>query len=112
MPALFRLAAGGALISSTAAWAIGAIPSQTIGGYGEPFFAAPTEAPEYELVKVKLAKKSVTNVCTEWTIPGGEYSIDHSVPLYAGTDYDTRLRSTRMCQLGNMSLHQQFWLLL
>ncbi|KAE8451179.1 hypothetical protein EG329_004343 [Mollisiaceae sp. DMI_Dod_QoI] len=71
MPALFRLAAGGALISSTAAWAIGAIPSQTIGGYGEPFFAAPTEAPEYELVKVKLAKKSVTNVCTEWTIPGG-----------------------------------------
>jgi ADP-ribose pyrophosphatase YjhB (NUDIX family) len=31
----------------------------------------PTEAPSLELVKRKLEKKGVTNICTEWTIPGG-----------------------------------------
>jgi hypothetical protein len=31
----------------------------------------PTLAPELELVKRRLEKKDVTNICTEWTIPGG-----------------------------------------
>ncbi|KUJ21094.1 uncharacterized protein LY89DRAFT_681709 [Mollisia scopiformis] len=71
MPSIFRYTAGAALLSSATASVIGAIPSQTVGGFGQPFFVEPTPAPEYELVKVKLAKKDVTNICTEWTIPGG-----------------------------------------
>ncbi|PMD36596.1 hypothetical protein L207DRAFT_515113 [Hyaloscypha variabilis F] len=59
-----------------AAAALGAIPSQTIGGCGEPIFAfpLPTEPPSLELAKRRLERKDitgVTNVCTEWTIPGG-----------------------------------------
>ncbi|KAE9379085.1 hypothetical protein N431DRAFT_450994 [Stipitochalara longipes BDJ] len=63
-------------ISSAAAAALGAIPSQTIGGFGEPIFALPlpTEPPSLELAKRRLERRGVmdmTNICTEWTIPGG-----------------------------------------
>lgn len=74
MPSFFKLSAGAAniyILSSATASAIGALPSQTIGGFGAPLFAEPTEAPKHELVRAKLAKKDVTNVCSEWTIPGG-----------------------------------------
>lgn len=65
------LAATAIMIHSTMGSAIGAMPSQTLGGFGMVFSPEPTEAPSMELVKAKMAKRSLTNVCTEWTIPGG-----------------------------------------
>ena len=67
-----------ALAATAAGAALGAVPSQTISGVGEPFFALPlpTEPPSLELMKRRLEKKDVTdvtNICTEWTIPGGQY---------------------------------------
>jgi hypothetical protein len=76
MASALRYSAIAALISSAAGVVIGAMPSQTMsGGFGEPIFALPlpTEAPSLELVKRRLQKKDVTNICTEWTIPGGWY---------------------------------------
>ena len=70
---LLRCSALAALASSAAGAVMGAIPSQTMGGFGEPIFALPlpTAAPEVELVKRRLEKKDATNICTEWTILGG-----------------------------------------
>jgi hypothetical protein len=59
------------MFPSALGFAIGAMPVQTVGGMGEAFSPAPTEAPSMELMKAKLVKKAVTNVCTEWTILGG-----------------------------------------
>jgi hypothetical protein len=77
--ALLRYTAVAALAASVRGFAIaptiGAIPSQTIG-VGQPFFdIMPTEAPSPELLKKRLEKKAVTNVCSEWTILGGQLSI-------------------------------------
>lgn len=48
-----------------------AMPVKTIG-VGEPILnLRPTEAPSLELVKRHLAKKAVTNTCSEWTISDG-----------------------------------------
>ncbi len=74
MTSILRYSAVAALVSRAAGAVIGAMPSQTVGGgFGAPIFALPlpTEAPSLELVKRKLEKKGVTNICTEWTIPGG-----------------------------------------
>jgi hypothetical protein len=75
MPA-FRRSIATALVttmsaSSAMGFALGAMPSETVGAVGEFLAPAPTEAPSMELMKAKLAKKSLTNVCSEWTIPGG-----------------------------------------
>lgn len=86
MPSILRLSAATALVSTAAASGIGAIASQTIAGFGAPLFAEPTKAPEYELVKAKLAKKAVTNVCSEWTIPGGRLPSRFEAVFHAGTD--------------------------
>ncbi|KAI9646075.1 hypothetical protein NHQ30_005514 [Ciborinia camelliae] len=64
-----------------AGFALGEMPSQTLG-YGEVLqMPSPTLAPELELVRRRLDwgfgvakeknKRGATNVCTEWTIPGG-----------------------------------------
>jgi hypothetical protein len=79
MALILRYSAIAVLISTGAAAALGAIPSQTIGGCGEPIFAfpLPTEPPSLELAKRRLERKDitgVTNVCTEWTIPGGRFA--------------------------------------
>lgn len=73
MASILRYSAMSALVSSVTGFAVGVIPSQTVGGgFGQPFFdIQPTSAPSVELVKKQLAKKALTNVCTEWTIPGG-----------------------------------------
>ena len=73
MVTLLSCTAVAGLASSAAGAVIGAIPSQTMGGFGEPIFALPlpTAAPEVELVKRRLEKKDATNICTEWTIPRG-----------------------------------------
>lgn len=72
MPSLLQCSIVGALVGSAAARTFGAVPSQTVGGYGQPIFEAiPTEAPSMELMKRKLEKKALTNVCEEWTILGG-----------------------------------------
>jgi hypothetical protein len=72
MALFLRYAAVSAFFSAAAGFAIGAMPSQTIGiGFGEPMPQQPTEAPSLELVKRKLEKKALTNTCTEWTILGG-----------------------------------------
>lgn len=47
------------------------LPEQTVKGAGIPFSPRPTEAPSRELVRAKLGKRAATNVCSEWTIPGG-----------------------------------------
>lgn len=60
------------MASSAMGFALGAMPSQTVGGTGAAYSPAPTEAPSMELMKKKLAKKALTNVCTEWTIEGGQ----------------------------------------
>jgi hypothetical protein len=71
MASLLRYAAVSAFISAAAGFAIGAMPSQTLGiGFGAPM-PQPTEGPSLELVKRQLQKKAVTNTCTEWTILGG-----------------------------------------
>ncbi|KAG0651865.1 hypothetical protein D0Z07_1291 [Hyphodiscus hymeniophilus] len=70
MGSLLQYSALSAFISSVAGFAIGEIPTQTIG-YGAPFMHEPTEAPSMELVKRSLERRDVTNTCTEWTIPGG-----------------------------------------
>jgi hypothetical protein len=59
------------LASSAMGFALGAMPLETAAELGASFSPAPTQAPSIELVKKKLAKKALTNVCTEWTIPGG-----------------------------------------
>ena len=70
MAALLRYSTLAAFISAVTGYAIGEIPTQTVG-YGSPFMQEPTEAPSMELVKRNLGKRAVTNTCTEWTIPGG-----------------------------------------
>jgi hypothetical protein len=66
-----------ALCSLASGFKLGEVPTQTLG-LGEPFTGvqpAPTSAPRLELVKKRLGleKKAATNVCSEWTIPGGRY---------------------------------------
>jgi hypothetical protein len=51
----------------------GEMPAMTVGGYGVALAPAPTEAPRRELVKAKIKKRDITNLCNEWTIPGGMY---------------------------------------
>ncbi|KAH6719796.1 hypothetical protein BKA61DRAFT_222488 [Leptodontidium sp. MPI-SDFR-AT-0119] len=71
MASVLRYTAVAALASSVTGFAIGAFPTQTInGGFGQVFLQ-PTAAPSVELVKQKLKGRALTNVCTEWTIPGG-----------------------------------------
>jgi hypothetical protein len=72
MPSVLQYSSAvAALVSSVAGNSFGSIPSQTVG-HGLPIFEAmATEAPSLELVKRKLEKKSLTNVCSEWTILGG-----------------------------------------
>lgn len=60
------------MASSAMGFALGAMPLETVGSIGAAFSPAPTQAPSMELVKKKLAKKALTNVCTEWTIEGGQ----------------------------------------
>lgn len=71
MASVLRFSAVAALVSTAAGAALGAMPSQTMGGFGEPIFAVPlpTEPPSLELVKRKLVKKDLTNICTEWVGP-------------------------------------------
>jgi hypothetical protein len=73
MVLVLRFSTVAALMWTAAGAALGAMPSQTMGGCGEPIFAVPlpTEPPSFELVRRKLEKKDLTNICTEWTIPGG-----------------------------------------
>jgi hypothetical protein len=74
MASALRYSVVAALVSSAAGAVIGAMHSQAMGGgFGDPVFAMPlpTQAPEIELLKRRLEKKDVTNICTEWTIPGG-----------------------------------------
>ncbi|KAH7360741.1 hypothetical protein BKA65DRAFT_473876 [Rhexocercosporidium sp. MPI-PUGE-AT-0058] len=71
MASLLRYSAVAALASSVTGFAISAFPTQTVnGGFGQVFLQ-PTAAPSVELVKQKLKGRALTNVCTEWTIPGG-----------------------------------------
>ena len=70
MASFVRFSAVTAFVSAVCGYAIGEIPTQTVG-YGSPFMQEPTEAPSMELVKRSLGKRAVTNVCTEWTLPGG-----------------------------------------
>ncbi|KAK0124467.1 hypothetical protein ONS95_009419 [Cadophora gregata] len=71
MASLLRYTAIAALASSVSGFAIGAFPTQTLAdGYGQVFLQ-PTAAPSVELVKQKLKQRALTNICTEWTIPGG-----------------------------------------
>ena len=67
-----RFQALAAFMSSVAGYAIGEMPTQTVG-YGVPFMQEPTEAPSMELVKRNLERRAVINTCTEWTIPGGKF---------------------------------------
>jgi hypothetical protein len=76
MALILRFSAVAALVLRAAAAALAAIPSQTPGGCGQPIFELPlpTKPPSLELAKRRLEKKDVTdvtNICTEWTIPGG-----------------------------------------
>jgi hypothetical protein len=77
MASFLRIALVAVLVSSAMGFALGAMPSQTAGpetlvqGMGQPAFPAPTDAPSLELVRARMQKRAVTNVCTEWTIPGG-----------------------------------------
>ncbi len=77
MASFLRVAPVAVLISSAMGFAVGAMPSQTaepgvfVQGMGQPVFPAPTDAPSLELVKARMQKRALTNVCTEWTIPGG-----------------------------------------
>jgi hypothetical protein len=74
MTSLLRFAAVAALISLVTGTGLeDVIPTRTAGpsgGYGTPF-SEPTKGPSLELVKMRFEKRSVTNLCTEWTIPGG-----------------------------------------
>jgi hypothetical protein len=71
MASFLRYVAVSAFFSAAAGFAVGAMPSQTIG-FGEPMQPLqPTDAPSLELAKRKLEKKALTNTCTEWTILGG-----------------------------------------
>ena len=74
---LLRYSAVAALLSSATAKSYGSMPSQTVG-QGFPILEAmPTEAPSLELVKRQLDKRqSLTNVCSEWTILGGQLALD------------------------------------
>jgi hypothetical protein len=79
MVSLLRLSAITTLVPIVTGFAISAaVPSQTIGlgnpGIGYLLYPEPTTAPSFELVEKKLAKKAVTNVCSEWTISGGKCS--------------------------------------
>ncbi|KAM3070312.1 hypothetical protein ACMFMG_010144 [Clarireedia jacksonii] len=63
------------LCSLASSFTLGEVPTQTLG-LGEPFTGLqplPTAAPRLELVKKRLGleRKALTNVCSEWTIPGG-----------------------------------------
>lgn len=75
MSSSVRYAAVAAFISSVAGYAVGVVPEPTIPGYGDNFSPAPTKAPVMELVRAKLAKKEVTNICGEWTISGGKLGV-------------------------------------
>jgi hypothetical protein len=66
-----------ALLSAVSGYAMGEMPIATpTRGCGFPLAdLLPTDAPSLELVKKqfakRLVKKSVTNICTEWTLEGG-----------------------------------------
>lgn len=70
MASFVRFSVLAAFITTISGYAIGVIPTQTVG-YGSPFLQEPTEAPSMELVKKSLGKRALINTCTEWTIPGG-----------------------------------------
>jgi hypothetical protein len=70
-------AAFSALLSAVSGYAMGEMPTATpTRGCGLPLAdLLPADAPSLELVKKqfakRLVKKSVTNICTEWTLEGG-----------------------------------------
>jgi hypothetical protein len=66
-----RYSALAAAASTVTGFATLEFPTQTVGGFGEPYFPEVTKAPQRDLVKARLEKKAITNVCSEWTIPGG-----------------------------------------
>jgi hypothetical protein len=71
MATILRNSALAAMVSAVSGYALGDMPSQTIG-IGIPILEIlPTKAPSLELVKKSLAKKAVTNTCSEWTINDG-----------------------------------------
>jgi hypothetical protein len=68
---VLRFLALAAVVSVVSGYALGEMPSQTIG-MGLPItHILPTDAPSLELVKRGLKKKAVTNACSEWTISDG-----------------------------------------
>jgi len=73
MSSFLRFAAVAALISTCCASELAHIATQTLdnGGYGAPFAPAPTDAPVFELVKMRFEKRSIINMCSEWSILGG-----------------------------------------
>lgn len=79
MATVLGFAAVAALVKSVVGSAIGAMPSQTapaggfVKGMGEPLSPAPTDAPDFELVRRRFEQKRAAsiNYCTEWTINGG-----------------------------------------
>ena len=105
MASVLRYSAVATLLSTAAAAVLGAIPSQTVGGFGEPIYALPlpTEAPSLDLVKKRLEKKDLINTCTEWTIPGGTLLREKYTRLRADLD---RLWAAGVWELGNLSLHE------
>jgi hypothetical protein len=69
-----RYSALATAVSTVTGFAITEFPTQTVGGgggFGAPYLPEVTEAPQRDLVKARLEKKAITNVCSEWTIPGG-----------------------------------------
>jgi hypothetical protein len=67
-----RYSALATAVSTVTGFAISEFPTQTVGrGFGAPYLPEVTEAPQRDLVKARLEKKAITNVCSEWTITGG-----------------------------------------
>lgn len=71
MASVIRFSALAAMISAVSGYALGEMPSQTIGMGLDIVHILPTAAPELELVKRNLKKKALTNTCSEWTISDG-----------------------------------------
>jgi hypothetical protein len=74
-------AAFSALLSAVSGYAMGEMPTATpTRGCGLPLAdLLPADAPSLELVKKqfakRLVKKSVTNICTEWTLEGTDSAL-------------------------------------
>lgn len=71
MASVLRFSALAAVVSAVSGYALGEMPSQTIGIGMAITDIIPTNAPSLELVKRSLKKKAVTNTCSEWTISEG-----------------------------------------